>query len=291
MKKFLLLFPVLLLFFSCEEVVTIDLPSAETRLVIDATAQKLYNLDNEVEEENTFVKLSLTADFYDTEITFVNDANVSITNLSTNTTYQLTNFDVNNNGEIEGEYLIITNNFEIEDDTEYLLRVEYNNEIYESIETLNPSVPVDNLEQFKNTSSFNSEDLKLKISFTDLEEPDNFYIIAFDDYNYVTLEDTFIDNENPPFSFDYFYEASENSTLTASIWGSDSAFNTYVDAVVELADGGQNGPFSTVPYEIRGNIVNTTNSDNYPYGYFRIHETYYRSVELVSNDEAPEEEE
>ena len=37
--------------------------------------------------------------------------------------------------------------------------------------------------------------------------------------------------------------------------------------------GGQGGgPFSTQPATVRGNIVNETDSSNYPLGYFRISE-------------------
>ena len=32
------------------------------------------------------------------------------------------------------------------------------------------------------------------------------------------------------------------------------------------------GPFETQPATVRGNIVNQTNPDNYPLGYFRVSE-------------------
>jgi hypothetical protein len=35
-------------------------------------------------------------------------------------------------------------------------------------------------------------------------------------------------------------------------------------------DGG--GPFETQPATVRGNVVNETNPDNFPLGYFRVSE-------------------
>ena len=34
----------------------------------------------------------------------------------------------------------------------------------------------------------------------------------------------------------------------------------------------QGGPFETMPAVVRGNIVNETNQDNFPFGYFRLSE-------------------
>ena len=40
----------------------------------------------------------------------------------------------------------------------------------------------------------------------------------------------------------------------------------------QTADGA-GGPFSTTPATVRGNMVNKSNEDNYPFGFFRLSET------------------
>lgn len=292
MKKILTIFSTLTIFFSCQEVVVLDLPTTDPRLVIDASIQREFIQNEETgviesSEDKVMIILSLTSDFYVNTIPFVNDATVSLTNLSSNTTYNLEN---NFN---RGEYIFNGNdNFVIENDTEYLLTVNYNNEVYESIEVLNISTPIEDLQQVKNENEDTFTGLRIDVSFTDLPEDDNFYNFSFEDQVYLTIEDEFIDN-SAPFTFEYYYDEELDETnrklIFISLWGSDTEFNDYLNAVDELVNGGQNGPFSTVPFEIRGNIVNSTNSENYPYGYFRIHETYKRDINLISNDLAPEE--
>ena len=293
MKNFIALFVFLITLISCEEVVNLDLPSGQTRLVIEASIQKIVFEDSAgnqpVEGDDVLVEISQTTDFNDLEPAFINDAVVSITDLTNGVVYPLENFSD------WGEYgLLNPIDFVVQDDVEYLLRVEYDGEVFEATETLNVSTPINNIEQFKNTNSNTISGLKIGVSFTDLEEPDNFYIVSFDDFDFITIDDEFLDNSNP-FNLEYFYDEEldieETKDITISVWGSDREFSTFIDAISELVDGGQNGPFSTVPFQIRGNIVNTTNSDNFPFGYFRIHETYSKQVTLISNDLAPEEEE
>ena len=293
MKNFIALFVFLITLISCEEVVNLDLPSGQTRLVIEASIQKIVFEDSAgnqpVEGDDVLVEISQTTDFNDLEPAFINDAVVSITDLTNGVVYPLENFSD------WGEYgLLNPIDFVVQDDVEYRLRIEYDGEVFEATETLNVSTPINNIEQFKNTNSNTISGLKIGVSFTDLEEPDNFYIVSFDDFDFITIDDEFLDNSNP-FNLEYFYDEEldieETKDITISVWGSDREFSTFIDAISELVDGGQNGPFSTVPFQIRGNIVNTTNSDNFPFGYFRIHETYSKQVTLISNDLAPEEEE
>ena len=59
-----------------------------------------------------------------------------------------------------------------------------------------------------------------------------------------------------------------------------------MDGITELSDGGGNGPFNTVPFQLRGNIVNITNPENFPFGYFRISEVYSSEIILVDNEDA-----
>ena len=46
------------------------------------------------------------------------------------------------------------------------------------------------------------------------------------------------------------------------------------------ASGNDDSPFATTPTGVRGNIVNQTNSDNFPYGYFRLSEVAVREYSI-----------
>lgn len=287
--KYILFFLIsLLVFTSCEEVIDVDLDTSETRLVIDAKIERKHFPSGEITQE-VIVDLSLTTSFFEPTPTFINDAEVSLTDMNTGTVYSAQNFNNTN-----GQYIIVNSDFVVQNDTEYLLTVLYNNETYEATEILNPSVPIDNLFQFKNNNAFSDpEDVAINITFQDLEGVGDYYVFNIDNNNFLATDDEFIiDGES--FSFDYFYEVPQENLqdeeLTVYLLGSDQATNNYVDSIVELSDGSGNGPFGTVPFEIKGNIVNTTNANNYPYGYFRINEVYFAQINLVDNEQAPEKE-
>lgn len=283
MKKIFFLIINILVITSCEEVIDVDLDSDTGRLVIDARVERIYNTPAGEIINEVFVNLSLTTSFYDTTPNYVNNAQVSLTDLSSNIVYNLESI----NG--TGLYSILSSsNFEVQNDTEYLLTVVSDNETYQASEVLNVSVPIDNVFQFKASEEIiDPEDVAVNITFTDIVGPESYYIFGFNNMNFLATDDEFIiDGED--FSFEYFYEDPPTETLTIFLYGSDKRTNNYVESIEELSEGGGNGPFSTVPYEVKGNISNTTNPSNYPYGYFRINEVYFTHVDLVKNEEAPE---
>ena len=266
---------------SCEEVVTPNLEIGDTRLVIEAKAERVFSPSGE-SEDIAEVILSTTNGFFDNSINFVNNAVVTLTNLETQNTY---NLRITPN---EGHYILEPNqNFVLENETEYLLNVDHNGETYQSTASLNVSVPIDNIFQFREDASFfDPEDVAINVTFTDLEEDGSHYIISFDNYDFISIDDEFISDTNRQFNFDYFYENPKFPTSTVYILGSDSRTNTYIDNVLEVSGGGANGPFSTVPFEVRGNIQNITTPENNPFGYFRVNELYQTQIDLVPNEEA-----
>jgi len=49
--------------------------------------------------------------------------------------------------------------------------------------------------------------------------------------------------------------------------------------LIDQTEEGGN-PFSTTPSTVRGNLYNLTNPEHYPMGYFRLSETYSKSLVL-----------
>ena len=206
--KYLIISVISLLFLtSCEEVIDLELDSVEPRLVIDAALERRINSDGVVIEFNQ-VLLSLTTDVFDSIPNPVNNAQVSITNLSNGNVFRMQS---GNPGEFSiwpGGFPIgfpQNGRFEVQNDVEYKLTVVYENETYEATEILNPSTPIDNILQFEDTNAFKEpEDVAFKIVYTDIPGEGNFYTFNINNANFITVEDTFIiDGEQ--FDFNYFF--------------------------------------------------------------------------------------
>jgi len=60
--------------------------------------------------------------------------------------------------------------------------------------------------------------------------------------------------------------------IDVTIRGVNKQFFNYLTLIIEQNGQNGGGPFQTAPSTLRGNIVNSTNPDNYPLGYFSISE-------------------
>ena len=66
---------------SCEDVIDIDVPSSEPKLVIDASINWFKGTSGNLQE----IKLTLSAPYFDNEIPLVNGAEIIITDTHNNT--------------------------------------------------------------------------------------------------------------------------------------------------------------------------------------------------------------
>ena len=265
----------IVLFTNCEKVIDVDVPSIEPKLIIDATFEVLFDENPVV--ANTFVKLSLSADYFDDTIPPVTNASVFLTNLLDNSIINFT--DENEDGNYEPIISFIP-----ADDVEYELTIIYNNEIYKGKATKVKSTPFTDIIQGDETL-FSGDEIELKISFTDNVDVDNYYLFNIDTYNFITIEDRFFNGTD--YNFSYFYE-DENIELPKNIMlkmcGMTKEYYTYFEILV--SQGGQNGggPFQAIPSSLLGNMINKTNEENFPLGYFHISETDTFNIELVEKN-------
>ena len=249
---------------ACEEVVQLDLPTQTPRLAIDASLQMTPN-----ETLTQVVKLSLSGSFYQEQNPVVSDAIVQL-------------IDLTNNQTLDFVYDATSENFKADFtpsfDTNYKLRVVYDNETYEStIEQLMHSVPIDNLEQGNNTL-FEGDEKEVIISYTDSAERDDFYLFDFGYQLYLATKDEFY--QGNLFTFSYFYDDLEaGDEVLIKIMGIDERHFNFMTILIDQTEDDGN-PFSTTPSTVRGNLSNLTNPDHYPVGYFRLSETYSASLIL-----------
>ena len=73
--------------------------------------------------------------------------------------------------------------------------------------------------------------------------------------------------------FSYFYEDIEpGKEVTITINGVEEQFYNYMNILIDQSGQNGGGPFESAPSTIRGNMVNITNPDKYPLGYFSLAE-------------------
>ena len=276
MKK-IYLFSILamLIFTSCEKVVDIDVPSIEPKLIIDASFDVMFDQNPVV--ANTVVKLSLSADYFDDEIPTVTNATVFLTNLSDSSILIFS--DTNS----DGNYKPI-NSFIPADDVEYELTVIYDNETYKGKATKVKSTVINNIEQGDDTL-FSGDEIEIETSFTDDVTKENYYLFNFDYNNYVTIEDQFLNGSE--YNFSYYIDMDEielPSTVIIKLSGITKEYYTYFTILVNQSGQNGGGPFQSIPSSLLGNMINTTNENNFPLGYFHISETDTFTIDLVKKN-------
>lgn len=262
MKKLLYIGLFLSLFTNCEDVIDVDLNTAEPKLVIEASINYFKNTAGNEQS----IKLSLSAPFFEDNIPPANSATVQISDTAGNTF----NFiEMNNTG------IYNNNTFIPVIDEAYTLVINYEGEIYTATETLTSVVPIDYIEQ-NNEGGFSGEDIELKAYYTDPSGINNYYFFEFiSDIPVIpslsVYDDRFTDG-NEIFGFYTEEDLESGDSVTIRNYGVSSQFYDFM--FILLQQGGDSGgsPFETQPATVRGNCINTTNPDNYPYGYFRLSE-------------------
>lgn len=250
--------PILMLLFSCEEVVDIELETAASRLVINAPLEWKKGTDGSYQT----IRLSTTAGFYESTPPKVSGAFVSVTDSNGNIFF----FE---EGITSGLYECF--NFQPQLFGEYELEVVYNNEIYTGTEILYPTPEFDYTEQ--GLAVF--EDLiEIRAYYTDPENEENFYLVEGNSSvtiapSYQAFNDYFF-NGNQTYVFHFEENLNVGDLVTFKLYG---VSGQHYDFLIKLINSTQGGPFQTVPSILRGNIVNITNPDNYPLGYFSLSET------------------
>lgn len=270
LKNILLTLLTVLIFTACEEVVTPDLDTAAPRLVVNANIQWYHQQSNGNSQE---IDLSLSTPFYtDTPSVPVTNATVSVTNLNTNQVFDFTHQGI-------GKYA--TSNFEPILGNTYQLNIEYNNENYTATETFTKTPSINNITQSV-AGGFDSEATEVNVFFTDDANTEDYYLIeyfsnraGFPKRN--TFRDEFLNgNEIKTFAetSDQFNEDEEKlqagDVVNIQLYGISKQFYNYFDLLLQQDES--QGPFATTPVPLRGNVINTNNSQNYAFGYFRCNQ-------------------
>ena len=155
---------------------------------------------------------------------------------------------------------------------EYKLTILYKEETYTATETLYTVSPLEFVEQ-RDDGGFTGEDIELKAFFTDPAGEQNFYFFEGLSERGDVLDvykDEFFDG-NTIFGYYLVEDLAPADEVQFNIYGVSEAYYNFMFILLQQTGGG-GGPFETQPATVRGNIINETNPDNYPLGYFRVSE-------------------
>mgnify|MGYP001161035543 FL=1 len=243
-------------FISCEKVIDLDLEFEDQRIVIEAKINKKVNSNDGFAE----VLISETSSYFDNEIKFIEDAEVSITEVETGQSFDL-KFDNN-------KYFLKIDKISLS--SEYELNIFHNNNHYQSIEKINPSTNIKSIER-GTRDSLDEDEIEIVTTIDDQFGYENYYLFEYAKGNLQPVSDEYFDGNT--FSFSYFINKNkiENNSLDIVLEGIDEEYFKYIIQIV-VQTNTQNGPFSAAPSSIKGNIYCVNNSELKPFGYFKVSE-------------------
>jgi len=276
MKKLISILYIFILL-GCERVIELETDFNDKRFVVDANISK----HKDSLSKKAFVKLSETIPYFSNEESIVDNAVVSI---EINQKIQVLNYDSQ-----KKEY-ISDINFD-DDNDEFILNIMHNNNNYTSSSRLIKTPKIESV-VFGERKSLNKDEVELKVTFTDPPEEGNYYLWKFGPkksgkFDYLPALDKYINGNK--FTFSFFIDKTEylqnTNYITIEINGITEDYFNYLNILTSQA-GAQNGrPFSTSSSVIKGNVINNTNAENFPLGYFRVYEfDYFR----LPKEDAPD---
>lgn len=256
---------ILLLFIvttSCEDVIDVNVPTENPRLVIDASLNWFKGtIGNEQE-----IKLTLTAPYFENSVPSATGAQVQVMDTQNNVFLFIE----------EGMTGIYKNsNFLPQLNKTYYLTIEYNNETYTASETLKSVASIEYVEQ-NNEGGFSGNETELKAFYTDPEDEENYYLFEFiSDIPVIpsleVYKDEFV-NGNKIFGFYTEEDLSTGDVVIIRNYGVSEQFYNYMFILLQQNSEEGGGPFETQPATVRGNCINQNNPENFPLGYFRLSE-------------------
>ncbi|SFR74734.1 DUF4249 domain-containing protein [Maribacter stanieri] len=304
MIRYFLLLLTLTLFISCEDVIDVDLPENETRLIVNG----VIRVDETQDYLPIEIRVSESSSFFENNtIASIKSAIIYYGTPNPDAPEILEGGGVSNLAELEqGSGIWVPDpTFDsdqrirvssINEGDVFQLTIETNEERFFATTTYVKSVPIDSLVQGDETL-FSGDETEVIVSFTDRGDSDDFYVLDLDFGEFLVTEDEFYQGQT--FVFSYFYdnelELNTSSVVDISLLGADEAFYNYMNQII-VQSGGDQGPFQTPAATVRGNIINITGIDNnevfdnvertnnFALGYFAIVEEYKDSIEITNNE-------
>ena len=271
MRCLISILALILLLTSCEDVIEVDTPSEEPRLIIDAlirvdTTQALTNVRIKVRETRSFFESVPPADIQQITLTGIEQGGIASVLLEESPGSGIYAKEINTSALIAEQII---------------LQIDFNDEYFVAYAEFVPTSPINSLQQGDDFLT-NENDTEVIVNFTDNGDRDDFYLFDFGFGDYLVTEDEFYQGQD--FEFSFFYDEDDvgpGDEVTVSIMGVDEDFYNYMNLLIEQTEE-DFGVFETPAITVRGNFINATEidninnfnnvdmSDNFALGYFAI---------------------
>ncbi len=252
MRKLLFLLIILNLY-SCEDVIEVDAPAEDPRLIFDAVLR--VNPDSPNENR---IHISTTNSFFGS----VNPSLLDRIQLQS----ELGGFPLfyAPDPDVFGDYIPGADNVpnyenllldsEFDTESRMFLTFEYNEELYLAIATYTKVPELTSVSQGTG-NLLDEDDTEIIVSFTDPEDEENYYAVGFGNGEYVVLEDKFFNGQE--FNFSYFssQDLEPNDELLVTLWGIEKPFYDYMRQLIDQSENGDNLFFQSPVSTVRGNIL------------------------------------
>ena len=260
----------------CEDVIEVEVPAEEQRLVVDA----IIRIDTSQTFFRPEIRVTRSTPFFDQAEPVSNITQMTISNLGNDGLG--TGFIVLE--EVEPGTGIYSDQdpvfVEFFTDGELILQIVHEDRLYFARTRFVPSVEIDDLRQGDDIL-FSEDDTEVIVQITDTPLEDNYYVFDFGFSEFLTVEDQFFDGQ--PFEFSYFYDTDlvAGDEIEVSVLGADQGFYDYMTLLIEQTQD-DGGVFQTPVAIVRGNVFDVTDLDNdevvdnvsqpevFPLGYFAI---------------------
>lgn len=267
--------------FACQDVIEVDTPSDDTRLIIDA----FFRLDLDEPTTKLVVRVSQTNGFFETTPP-ADLMQITLSNLDNPVPEEVVFLE-----EGPGVYAKTLQTAILTQDR-WLLQIDFEDQYYIAETTFAPAPPIDNLVQ-GDEILFNEDDVEVKVTYTDIPDQENYYVFDFGFGEYLATEDTFYQGQQ--FEFSYFYDGEDvlpGDDITVSILGADADLYNYMNQLIEQSEDEAN-PFQTPTLTVRGNFINVSNIDNdivvnnlenegnFALGYFALVQTSSKTITIT----------
>jgi hypothetical protein len=299
MKKKLLFSILCFGLMACEDIIDIELPTQEPRLVVNGVirvndlSQEFIPIEIKVSETNNFFEAtpvtSLESIVILTETLSEDGTRVVETSFSNLTDVDRGSGTYVPDPSFSTEQRIPTSVLE-NDNVRFVLIITYNERRYYASTKYVPVNPIEEIKQ-GTQQLFNEESTEVIVSFTDDGEQDNFYVFDFDFGEFLVSEDSFYQGKSFEFSYFYNKELQSGQEIAVSILGADRGFYNYMNVLIEQTENNL-GVFETPVATARGNIFDITGLNNidivdnverpqaFPLGYFAIVQSFTKTITI-----------
>jgi hypothetical protein len=246
-----------LLFLSCDKVVELDLETGDPKIVIDA--EIIWEKGTSGSEQS--IKISRMAPYYSADTPKVSGAQVRVENSDG----AIFTFNESEPG------LYVCTNFVPVIDMEYKLFVQVDGQSLTATEKLIAVPPIDRVEQEFMPDITGPDLIVVSFYYKDPIDQANYYLtdyksdfLLFPGYSATSDEFTNGNEINEKFADT---DLKPGKILDITHRGISKNFFNYMNLIFEASNS---NPFAASPGNIRGNIINTTDTNNFALGYFRL---------------------